>query len=206
MSKQYRFLQEVLNISDWRIILASQSPRRIALLQNLGLDFVVMPADIHEYPAHYDSPQDFVRQNALAKAQKIAASSSFDLIIAADTEVEINGEILGKPENFEAAQEMLQKLSGKTHSVCTAICLKMPSQEIVDSETTEVTFATLTDREIAAYIKSGEPFDKAGGYGIQGLATPFITRINGDFYNVMGFPVALFYQHFKHLAGLTKVD
>lgn len=203
MSKPIRFLPEIVNIRDWQIVLASQSPRRIALLKNLGLEFAVKPADIHEFPADFNSPQDFVRQNAQAKAQKIAETSSYDLIIAADTEVEINGEILGKPENREAAIEMLRKLSGNTHLVCTAICLKTPSREIVDSETTEVTFAPLTDKEIAVYIETGEPFDKAGGYGIQGLATPFITRINGDFYNVMGFPVALFYRHLKNLAGLV---
>lgn len=203
MSKQIRFLPEIVNIRDWRIVLASQSPRRIAILKNLGLAFDVKPADIHEFPDKFDSPQDFVRQNAQAKARKIAETTSFDLIIAADTEVEINGEILGKPENRQAAMEMLRKLSGKTHLVCTAICLKTPSREIVDSETTEVTFAPLTDKEMAVYIDTGEPFDKAGGYGIQGMATPFITRINGDYYNVIGFPVALFYRHLKNLAGFV---
>ncbi|MBI5374595.1 MAG: septum formation inhibitor Maf [Candidatus Schekmanbacteria bacterium] len=174
-----------------KIILASSSPRRISLLKNLIPEYHNISVDINEEPRKAELPRNFVKRMSLEKARAAAKSFKNEIIIAADTAVVIDGLILGKPATQKRAGEMLRLLSGKTHKVMTGI-------SVVDSETgksysacvvTKVIMAKLTDNEIKWYIKSGEPFDKAGGYGIQGIASLFIERIDGDYFNVVGLPV-----------------
>ncbi|MEZ4746356.1 MAG: Maf family protein [Calditrichia bacterium] len=193
------FLNDLCELKNRRIILASQSPRRDEMLRNLGLRFEIVPADVDENPESFRDAADFAMQNAREKAVWVAEREPADLVIAADTIVVQNGEILGKPVNAADAEMMLRKLSGKTHQVISAICLKTPDREITDSESTDVTFISLSDQEIGAYLATGESMDKAGGYGIQGFAAPFISGINGCYPNVVGFPIALFYKHLRTL-------
>ena len=191
--------QTLIPLEGKEIILASQSPRRIAMLTKAGLNITSIPAEIDEQPDSYEDNVDFVRQNALAKAQWVQDRHPADLIIGADTIVIFEGEIMGKPENPKAAQKMLKTLSDREHLVITAFALLTPDDEVVESESTWVTFHPLSDKEIKAYIDTGEPFDKAGGYGIQGQASIFISQIEGDYYNVMGFPMQRFYQCLKEI-------
>jgi len=172
------------------LILASGSPRRSELLSAAGYAFSVIPADIDEVIPDGVSPDTAVKSIALQKARNIAVSHVNDIIIGADTAVHYKGLILGKPANGREAHSMLNLLSGKTHEVYTGVAVIAKNAEIVFSEMTRVEFYPITDREIAAYIKTGEPFDKAGAYGIQGKGMCLVKRVNGDFYNVMGLPAA----------------
>jgi septum formation protein len=173
------------------IVLASASPRRQELLRNVGIEFVVRPADIEEVPFAGEAPLAFAERMAHEKA--IAASSvSFDqVVLAADTVVAVRDHILGKPVDTDHAAAMLRLLSGKTHSVITGICLLGKDFEDVRSETTAVQFATMSEDEIQEYVGSGEPLDKAGAYAIQGRASRWISKIDGDYYNVVGLPLDL---------------
>lgn len=194
------FLTDLCHLHDRKIILASQSPRRIEMLRQLGLRFEIRPAQTDEQPAVYSDAIDFVRHVALEKAEWVWDRSPADLIIAADTIVTMEGEIFGKPADRAAAREVLLRLGGHTHEVITGICLKTPTMEILDQEITRVTFHPLTEAEVDQYLDSGEPFDKAGAYGIQGLASLFVRRVEGCYFNVIGFPVARFYQHLRELS------
>lgn len=184
-----------------RLILASNSPRRWDLLRNAGFECEVRPSHITEPEAGPgETPPEYARRAARLKALDVASSSERgSLILGADTVVVINGRILGKPGGPHDATRMLRALSGHTHQVITAICLvQAPDQvEVVSHETTFVTFRELDDDEIRSYIASREPFDKAGGYAIQGLASRFVTRISGCYFNVVGLPVPLVYDALK---------
>jgi septum formation protein len=183
-----------------RLILASASPRRQALLRNAGLDVVVRPSSVEEVVQPGESPEDFARRAATDKALAVAAAAPPDaLVLGADTVVVAGDEILGKPADAADAARMLRTLSGATHRVITGVCLvSAPDRiEAVRAETTRVTFRQLDGREIADYVASGEPFDKAGAYGIQGLASKFVTGIEGCYFNVVGLPVALVYDMLK---------
>lgn len=172
------------------IVLASASPRRRELLEMLGVrDFRIIPADTsEEIPA--ETPDESVRHIALMKARKVSAvCSGNDLIIAADTLVFLDGEALGKPENEADAKNMLLRLSHARHSVYTGVALLKNGRETTFAEKTDVFFRELSETEILTYIKTGEPMDKAGAYGAQGLGAVFIERIEGDFFNVMGLPL-----------------
>ena len=193
------FMTELCRLDEKKIILASQSPRRITILRELGLHFIVSPAYIDESITHYSDPVDYARQLAYRKGSVVWQRERADLVIAADTVVTIDHQILEKPGNPEAAREMLRRLSGRTHRVITALALFFSEGEILDHESTRVTFYPLTDPEIELYLQTEEPFDKAGAYAIQGGAALFVQKIEGDFYNVVGFPVAKFYQHLKKI-------
>lgn len=172
------------------IVLASSSPRRIELLKTAGLDFIVCPAQGEEYLDPGLEPEDAAVEVARAKALEIAARFPEACVIGADTIVAAGGEILGKPKDKAQAAAMLRLLSGQSHVVLTGVCLLKGSAEQSFCQKTEVEFYPLTDDEINAYVDSGEPMDKAGAYGIQGLGCVLVKGIRGDYFNVMGFPVA----------------
>lgn len=172
------------------IVLASASPRRQELLKSAGIEFVVRPADIAEVPLQGESPLAFAERMALEKA-RAARRSRDEIILAADTVVAIAGEILGKPENTDDAIRMLRGLSGKTHSVITGVCLSGKDFEDVRSEITTVEFSAISEANAREYVAGGEPMDKAGAYAIQGGAAKWITKVEGDYYNVVGLPLEL---------------
>ena len=172
-----------------KIILASGSPRRRELLTQIGISFEVVKAEGEE-KITTDDPEEAVKELAMQKAQEVAGRVDADVVIGADTVVALGNEIMGKPENEQDAFNMLKKLSGKTHTVLTGVCVISPDKQINFYEKTEVEFYPLGDDEIRQYIASGEPMDKAGAYGIQEKGAMFVKRINGDFYNVVGLPVA----------------
>jgi septum formation protein len=182
-----------------RLILASASPRRAELLDAAGIDFDPMPAHVDETVQDGESPERYVRRLADAKACGILARSHGRPVVAADTVVVVDGQILGKPVDANDARRMLRMLSGRQHEVVTAVSVSLGGPDDVCPaasavERTTVEFAALTDAEIAWYVESGEPMDKAGAYAIQGLASRFVTRIEGSYSNVVGLPVALVYK------------
>jgi septum formation protein len=179
------------------LILASKSPRRRELLECAGIPFTVRTADVAEVRALHETPDAYVRRLAREKAEAVPRTND-DIVLAADTIVVAGDEMLEKPHDAEDARRMLRTLSGRPHAVITGICLLSSNAEVVDVETTTVHFAQLSDTEIATYVSSGEPMDKAGAYAIQGLASKFIHRIEGDYANVVGLPVALVYCHLKN--------
>lgn len=189
-----------------KIILGSASPRRRELLTQIGVEFDVLVSDGEE---RYTStePEEIVRELALAKAENVAAVAEHSkdcIIIGADTIVVLEGEILGKPKDEEDAFRMLKNLQGRAHQVYTGTAFldydaDGNKSRILHAERTEVFVHAMTDAEIRRYIATGEPMDKAGGYGIQGKFAAYIDRIEGDYYNVVGLPVAYLYQQMKHL-------
>ena len=193
-------------ISVFRLILASNSPRRRELLRNAGFKFDVRPSGIEENRLPGESPEDFARRLARDKARDVARKSApGSLVLGADTVVAINGEILEKPVDAADAARMLRMLSGQTHRVITGVCLVRVPEAVLawTHETTLVTFRNLTEEEIGSYIESGEPFDKAGGYAIQGLASRFVPRIEGCYFNVVGLPIPLVYEILRSI-GLKE--
>jgi len=177
------------------LILASASPRRAELLRNAGIDFRVDPAHIVEERGPGEAALDFVRRLAREKAQAVAARHAGDFVLGADTIVCVEDNVLGKPADAADAFAMLRLLSGRWHEVTTGICLIAPDRkEQVAHETTRVQFSALSDRDIRDYVAGGEPMDKAGAYAIQGIASRWITRIAGDYGNVVGLPVALLWR------------
>lgn len=175
------------------LVLASASPRRQELLRNAGIEFVVHPAEIPEVPLPGEAPRMCAERLAQEKASKVLQQRAGDLVLGADTVVVVDGQILGKPSDKADAARMLRLLSGRRHQVITGVCLRGPFED-TQSEITEVTFSTLSDDDIRFYVASGEPMDKAGAYGIQGIASRWITRIEGDYSNVVGLPVSLVYR------------
>lgn len=173
-----------------RLILASSSPRRKELLENLHLQFEISSSNVDESFAPELTPAEAVMQLASRKASFIAEKERDAFVIGSDTVVVFNGEILGKPQDAEEALSMLKKLSGNTHSVFTGVSIIAPEREIQFYEKTDVVFWELSQEEMDAYIKSGEPFDKAGGYGIQGFGSFLVREIKGDYFAVVGLPVS----------------
>ena len=173
-----------------RFILASQSPRRQQLLRQIGLErFEILVPNADET---YDSslpPERIVASISRKKAEAVRPLAGDALIITADTMVFLDGLRLGKPKSQEEAREMLAALSGRTHRVCTGVTVCLGSRVITEAETTDVLFRPLTEWEIASYVRTGEPMDKAGAYGVQGLGALFVERIDGDYFNVMGLPL-----------------
>lgn len=169
-----------------RVILASQSPRRRELLSLVGIEYEVQPADIDETPWVDEAAVPHTERLARAKAMVIAARAPDALVIAADTIVVIDGDILGKPADIADARAMLRRLSGRTHEVCTAMAVAVGAR--VESEVVRVPvrFRALDDETIARYVNTGEPMDKAGAYGIQGYGATIVEHIEGDFFAVMG--------------------
>ena len=173
------------------IILASQSPRRRQLLEQIGLDhFIVRPARGEEVMGPALSPAQLVEELSRQKAREVAgASDPGDLVIAADTVVAIDGRVLGKPHDREEACAMLSALSGREHTVYTGVTVCRDDRMLTQHEATQVRFRSLSPREIQAYVDSGEPMDKAGAYGVQELGALLVEGIRGDYFNVVGLPL-----------------
>lgn len=175
------------------IVLASQSPRRRELLANAGIACEVRPARIEEKPLPGESPEGYVVRLAREKAEAVEARGG-EFVLAADTTVVVDGEILEKPHAPEEAERMLRLLHGRDHFVLTGVCLRHEGRYWTAVESTRVWFIPLREEEIAAYARSGEPLDKAGGYAIQGLASRFAEKIEGCYFNVVGLPVSRVYR------------
>ncbi len=182
-----------------KIILASQSPRRQELLKRLFDEFLVLPSDIDETLPEDIGPEFAPIFLAAEKAQHIARSHPSDLVIAADTIVVLNGEILGKPKDDADAKRMLMSLSGNTHKVITGCCVQLGEESTTFAEESLVTFFPLTEDEIDSYIASGMTVGKAGAYGIQDQAALFVEKIDGDFYNIVGLPIARLSREIKYM-------
>jgi septum formation protein len=174
-----------------RLILASNSPRRRELLTQAGLIFSVIPSEVDEHEVTISEPDVFVRTLAESKAVDIAEKHPDNWVIGADTIVVIEKQILGKPASADAARDMLRRLSGNVHQVFTGycICCKREERIFTDAVKTDVRFKNLSEAEIEWYIQTGEPFDKAGGYGIQGIGSFLVKSIEGSYTNVVGLPV-----------------
>jgi septum formation protein len=176
-----------------KLILASASPRRAEILRDAGFTFTVLSSAVDETPVPGESAQEMVRRLADAKAELVAARAIGPaIVIAADTAVLIDGEVLGKPRTADDAYNMLTRLSGHTHSVVTGVTLiRLPDAERRSFvETTQVYFTSLSPEELTRYLSTDEPFDKAGAYAVQGRAGRYITRIEGCYFNVVGLPLA----------------
>ena len=176
------------------LVLASASPRRQELLRNAGVAFEVQPADIAEDPLPGEGAKACAERLAREKAEAIARLRPNNPVLGADTVVVIDGQVLGKPTDPADAARMLRLLSGRTHQVITGVCLVVGDQRSVASETTSVTMSEISEKEIAGYSAHGEPMDKAGAYAIQGIASRWIPRIEGDYSNVVGLPVTLVWR------------
>jgi len=168
------------------VVLASSSPRRRELLALVGIPHVVMPADIDETPQPDEAPAALVTRLAREKALTVARAESHSLVVAADTVVVLDGEILGKPTSVADAEATIARLSGRTHTVATGIACALNGRLVSDVEQVAVTFRRLDADEIRAYVATGEPMDKAGSYGIQGFGATIVQRIDGDYFAVMG--------------------
>lgn len=172
-----------------RLVLASASPRRRDLLQDrLGLDVVVIPADVDESPRHGEAPAAMVQRLARRKVAAVEVEQD-DLVVAADTVVLVDGDVMGKPANLDKARLMLRALSGREHAVLTGVAVKLGPKGASGVDRTKVRFRRLSPSEIQTYVDSSEPMDKAGGYGIQGLAGMFVEHIEGTETGVIGLPL-----------------
>jgi septum formation protein len=177
-------------IDSMGLILASASPRRSELLRKARLVFRVEPAHVPEERTDGEDPMEYAKRLASDKARAIAAKHPNDIVLGADTIVIADGHVLEKPMDEADAARMLRMLSGRTHEVTTGVCLCGPHVEVVETETTRVVVAELSEQEIADYIHTGEPMDKAGAYGIQGMFSRWVTGVEGDYSNVVGLPIA----------------
>jgi len=178
-------------VTNVELILASQSPRRKYLLEQAGLHFSVIPSPFDESSVSSAEPAAYVRRLAEGKADEVAARYPEAWVIGADTIVAADDRLLGKPASKDAARRMLGRLSGKTHQVYTGFCICRLRDHLkfIEAVRTDVTFKDLSENEIEWYIRTGEPFDKAGAYAIQGMGTFLVRRINGSYSNVVGLPV-----------------
>ena len=181
------------------LILASGSPRRKQLLEQIGLEFSVLPSDVIEDFSLPLPPEAFTEHWAREKAKNVAEKHPDSLVVGADTIVILKNKILGKPSSKKEGTEMLSKRSGQTHTVITGVCLELKDQKICEtfSEETRVTFQHLSENEIQDYIEIYSPLDKAGSYGIQDWFSVCVKKVNGCYYNVVGFPLSAFYQKYK---------
>ena len=186
------------------IVLASESPQRRAILEQLGLPFMVVPPQYEEHDSPDADPVELVREHALGKARSVAPHEECP-VLGVDTAVVVDGRSLGKPGNATEAEAMLERLSGRTHEVVSGLCLVTPGWEELHHEATAVTFRALAARDLAHYVGSGEWEGRAGGYAIQGLGASLVERLEGDYLNVVGLPanllVRLLIQHFPGTYG-----
>lgn len=176
-----------------KLVLASKSPRRSEILKNAGIDFTVRTADADETIPEGTKPSDAVVFLAARKAMAVPREAD-EVVIGADTVVVLDDKILGKPVDKSDAFDMIKSLSGRVHSVFTGVCAVGGTGTMTFYEETKVKFLPLTDEEISDYVNTDEPYDKAGAYGIQGLASKFISGIDGDYFNVVGLPVSKIYE------------
>jgi septum formation protein len=172
------------------LILASQSPRRHQLLEQVNIPFSVVPSAVEEIVDNNLSPADIAMSLAKQKADEVFNNHPKSVVIGADTIVVANDKILEKPSNTQEAYDMLQLLSGDSHSVVTGVTINSDENNVTFFEETIVHFYPLTQEEIEMYVESGEPFDKAGAYGIQGLGAALVKKIEGDYFAVVGLPIA----------------
>jgi septum formation protein len=192
-----------------KLILASASARRAEILHDAGLSFSVLSSAVDETPMAGESPAELVQRLADAKAELASARAIGPaIIIAADTEVVLDGHVLGKPRTSEDARQMLTKLSGRTHAVLTGVTLvRLPDVERRSFvETTHVHFAPIPEEQITRYLETGEPFDKAGAYGIQGRAGRYVSRIEGCYFNIVGLPLARVWQALGELGWSEDLE
>lgn len=193
------------------LVLASASPRRQEILRNAGIPFVAHPSDVPEIPEHGEAPKAYAERLAREKALAVSKRRSEDFVLGADTVVVVEEQILEKPRDAADAARMLRRLSGKTHQVTTGVCLAGPGLRTEDrelrtaSETTLVTMSALSEDDIRGYVATGEPMDKAGAYAIQGIASRWISRIEGDYFNVVGLPVALVCRMLQEWGALPRL-
>jgi len=180
-----------------KLVLASQSPRRAELLKNAGFEFTVRASSIDETVRPGEDPEQHVERLAWEKADSVVSDPD-EIVLAADTIVLIDGEILGKPRDQADAERMLTLLSGRKHEVLTAICLRWGAQVAKETVATNVWFITLSHSQIHDYVATGEPMDKAGAYAIQGIASRYIERIDGSYSNVVGLPIAAVHRLLNH--------
>ena len=173
------------------LLLASTSPRRIAILEQLGIPFDVVEPRYEEQPVQGVDAVELVRMHAREKARSVAELADERPVLAVDTDVVLDGRIYGKPRNATDAEVMLEELSGKTHLVISGLCLLTAAWEVVEHASTRVTFRKLTPRDLAAYVATGEWEGRAGAYAIQGRGAGLVRRIEGDYLNVVGLPAAL---------------
>jgi septum formation protein len=173
------------------LVLASTSPQRRAILEQLGLPFDVVPPSYVEDDGPEASPEELVKEHAMGKAHSVADRAGERPVLGVDTTVVLDGMVYGKPQGAGQAEEMLEALSGRTHEVVSGLCLLTLAWEEVEAETTRVSFRALTPRDIARYVAEGEWDGRAGAYAIQGLGASLAERIEGDYLNVVGLPAAL---------------
>ena len=200
-----RAIQSIATSTEMKLILASGSPRRAEILRNAGFAFAVWPTNVDETRLPDEPAANYVlrlaREKARIAAKQVPAKSEPCVCIGADTTVVLAEHLLGKPTSLEDARSMLRELSGQTHEVLTGVALVTTPdhRETSHVESTQVTFVELSEAEIEDYLASGEPFDKAGAYGIQGLAGRYVTRIEGCYFNVMGLPLSRLWQMLREL-------
>jgi septum formation protein len=185
------------------LVLASASPRRAELLRNAAISFTVEPAHVAEQPTAHEEPVDYAQRLARDKARAVFARHPRSAVLGADTVVIVDQHLLEKPNNKADAARTLRLLSGRIHQVITGVCLVAPDFEQTEAEITQVVFSPLSEREIATYIGSGEPLDKAGAYAIQGMASRWVERIEGCYFNVVGLPVARVYRMLRAAEAAT---
>lgn len=173
------------------LLLASTSPQRRAILEQLGIPFEVVPPDYEEHDPPEADAEQLVRAHALGKARSVAARAGDRPVLGVDTTVVLGGRIYAKPRDAGDAERMLDELAGRTHAVVSGLALITPGWELVDAEHTRVTFRPLTPRDLAAYVATGEWEGRAGGYAIQGMGAALVERIVGDYLNVVGLPASL---------------
>jgi len=179
------------------LILASASPRRAELLRNAAINFAVEAAHVAEQPFPNEAPLEYAQRLAHDKARAVFAGHRDSAVLGADTVVVIDEHLLEKPIDDDDAARMLRLLSGRTHQVITGVCLLAPAFERTQAEITQVVFSPLSDDEIAQYVQTGEPMDKAGAYAIQGIASRWVERIEGCYFNVVGLPLPRVYRMLK---------
>ncbi len=179
------------------LILASASPRRAELLRNAAINFAVEAAHVAEQPFPNEAPLEYAQRLAHDKAHAVFAGHRDSAVLGADTVVVIDEHLLEKPIDDDDAARMLRLLSGRTHQVITGVCLLAPAFERTEAEITQVVFSPLSDDEIAQYVQTGEPMDKAGAYAIQGIASRWVERIEGCYFNVVGLPLPRVYRMLK---------
>lgn len=188
------------------IVLASASPRRKEILKGIGLDFSVITADIDEGSRDFSVPDRAVQGLAIDKGRAVRKQAGDALIIAADTIVCVEGEVMGKPHDRQDAAKMLRRLSNCAHEVLTGVAVLYKGKEAAFCEKTRVYFKEISDREIEAYINTGEPMDKAGAYAIQGMGGVFVSGITGDYLNVVGLPLSRLYDFLRSEFGIDIME
>ena len=187
------------------LILASASPRRAELLRHAAIAFSVEPAHVREQPFQNESPLDYAKRLARDKARAVYARHPDSTVLGADTVVVVDEHLLEKPADERDASRMLRLLSGRSHQVITGVCLVAPGFERTEAEVTQVVFSPLSEDEIAFYVQTDEPLDKAGAYAIQGIASRWVERIEGCYFNVVGLPLPRVYRMLRAAQAATGV-